>query len=111
MPTVSAALFPRWPPAGPARADIPAGESDLGRRTPEPCAQVQILLGALLRGINSNTLTILVGNEPDPVTCGNARALPGLAPGSRRHSCDLQRPIGTPACQEACRRALTLLGR
>ena len=28
--------LPRWPPAGPASADIPAGESDLGRRTPEP---------------------------------------------------------------------------
>jgi hypothetical protein len=38
--------LPRWPPAHPAGGYVPAGQSDLGRRTPEPCAQVRILLGA-----------------------------------------------------------------
>jgi len=34
----------------------------------------------LLRGINSNTLTILVRHEPEPVTCGNADAFRALLP-------------------------------
>jgi hypothetical protein len=42
--------------------------------------------GALLRGINSNTLTILVRQEPGPVTCGNADAFRTLPPARPREA-------------------------
>ena len=40
--------------------------------------------GALVRVINSNTLTILVRHEPEPVTCGNADTFRTLSPARPR---------------------------
>jgi hypothetical protein len=58
---------------------VSAGQGHTGKRTPEPCAQVRILPGVLVRGINSNTLTILRGFSASAVTCGNADAYSRLA--------------------------------
>jgi hypothetical protein len=63
---------------------VSAGQGHTQQPSPEPCAQVRILLGALLGGINSNTLTILVRSGPEPVTCGNAEAFRILPPGRPR---------------------------
>jgi hypothetical protein len=57
----------RW--SGPAR-----------QPSPEPCAQVRILPGTLVKGINPNTLTIVGRSEARPVTCGNAPAFRILRP-------------------------------
>jgi hypothetical protein len=64
--------LPRWPPAHPGPGHIRAGKNDLGRRPPEPCAQVRILLGALLGAYFSNKTSADCRSDDKPLTCANA---------------------------------------
>jgi hypothetical protein len=72
--------LPRYAPDHGARERVSAGHRRTQQPSPEPCAQVRILPGALVRGINSNTLTILSGFSASAVTCGNAGAFQTLRP-------------------------------
>jgi hypothetical protein len=88
---------------------ICAARTPGGQPPPEPCAQVRILLWALVRCINSNTPTMLKRLSIGPVTCGDARrsgSCPRLAPerqaatdkGAARQHCTLTacRPLLVP---------------
>jgi|ERR1039457_2072313 hypothetical protein len=72
--------FPPYAPRPDAPSRVLPGSSLKQHCPPEPCAQVRILLGALLKSINSNTLTILGCLGANPVTCGNAQPLRTLRP-------------------------------
>jgi hypothetical protein len=73
----------RYAPGQDARKLVSTGQGHAQQPSPEPCAQVRILPGALVRGINPNTLTILGRLSARRLTCGNAdafRALPPVRP-------------------------------
>jgi hypothetical protein len=70
----------RYAPGQTARERVSAGQGPAQQPSPEPCAQVRILPGALLRSMNSNTLTTLGRLGASPVTCGSADAFSILRP-------------------------------
>jgi hypothetical protein len=82
--TIAMPGLPRWPPADPAGGYIPAGGNDLGRRTPEPCAQVRILLGALLSVYFSNKTSADGRPGGKPLTCANADVINSPCPAGAR---------------------------
>jgi hypothetical protein len=66
--------YARYAPGQAAPERVCAGQGHTQQPSPEPWAQVRILPGALFKGINSNSLTILGRLSARPVTCGNADA-------------------------------------
>jgi hypothetical protein len=103
--TISRAPYP--PQTTRARSEIP-GHSVRQECTPEPRAQVRILPGALVRGINSNTLTILARLNARPVTCRNADAFSILPPGRpRQQHPSRTKPSSAANCND-CRQAVAL---